>query len=361
MPPRRVPLETVHTAGPTPPSSLRRFGKENLCPPLPRSVAPSLPAFTLIELLVVMAIIAVLAASVIVASSTLINKAKTSNTQALLTLVRDAVEEFEREQTTNPTITRARQGGVKYADRYGPYPPDELEVFTPVGIPGSGAAGKTLAPGGALMVPGPGGGYPPMNFYTKGRSPQEAALEHRDLSAMMVAIEVFGDASAAMLDRIDKRYWFTPLDDQDPPEPAVYLDRPENATEEPNGKWDAWDLQVRWIADDWGNPISYMAQRDWVPPPAPHVASSNRPELTSSWNHTSTELVRLNGGRPVIFSYGPDGSEQLTRDAMGEEGLASLVGDFADNHLIDNPLNADNVYANPALKDKLAAGIEDHD
>ena len=304
-------------------------------------------AFTLVELLVVIIVIVILLSAVLAASSTLFTKAKTANTQALLTVVRDAVEQFKREQTAKPTITRARQGVIKYLDRYGYFPPDELEVFTPIGIPGSGPAGNTLAPGGAVMVPAPGYGL--MAFYTQGLPPEEKAAEHRDIVAMIVAIQTLGDASSAILDRIQDRYWLAPLDDKE--DPTVFLDR------DGDGDWDGDDHQVRYIIDDWGNPISYLAQRDWVPPPTPVNAASNHP----NWNEASTELIRLNAGQPVIFSYGPNGKEQLTLEQMGDNGAASLVGDFeglsGTRHRIDHPLNADNVYADPSLKEKLVEGI----
>jgi len=86
---------------------------------------------------------------------------------------------------------------------------------------------------------------------------------------------------------------------------------------------------------------------------------------SGNWNEASTELIRLNGGQPVIFSYGPDGKDQLKKEIMGEKGAASLVGDFATEpdspenklHIIDVPANADNVYANDQLREKLAKGI----
>ena len=45
-----------------------------------------------------MGIIVILVGSVLVAGSTLINRSRVSNTRALLTIVRDAVEQFAREQ-----------------------------------------------------------------------------------------------------------------------------------------------------------------------------------------------------------------------------------------------------------------------
>ena len=66
----------------------------------------SLPAFTLIELLVVMAVIGVLAASLLVAGSVMIDNARSRSTRAVLTVVRDAIEEFREEQVDNPTLAK---------------------------------------------------------------------------------------------------------------------------------------------------------------------------------------------------------------------------------------------------------------
>ena len=105
-------------------------------------------------------------------------------------------------------------------------------------------------------------------------------------------------------------------------------------------------------------PISYLAQRDWNLAGAPATRSSNH----TNWNEASTKLIRLNGGQPVIFSDGPNGKDQLTVEAMTPDGIASLVADFSEGapsapNTIDHILNADNVYADPALKEKLAEGI----
>ncbi len=319
-------------------------------------------ALTLVELLIVIVVIGILVSSILVASSSFINKGRTNNTQAVLQIVADAVEEFKREQTVKPTITRAKQTKdpskgkqdpavthIFYSDRYGQYPPDELEVFTTNGLPGSQAppAVRTLAAGGAVIFPAPSG--QPMRFYKNGAA--EDAFEHRDMLAMVVAIETLSESASSILDRIpDKNRSPGALDDG---KPALFLDRPGG----PIGSWDANDHQIRYILDDWGTPISYLAQRDWQPDSATFmpIASSNH----AAWNEASTELIRMNGGQPIIMSYGPNGKDQLTLDAMEADAKASLVGDFedADDHVVNNPFNDDNVYSNPALKEKLAKGI----
>ncbi len=319
-------------------------------------------ALTLVELLIVIVVIGILVSSILVASSGFINKGRTNNTQSVLQIVADAVEEFKREQTAKPTITRAKQTKnpsvgdpskttISYAERYGNYPPDELEVFAKDGLPGSQAPPdlRTLAAGGAQVF-APSMTWEAMRFY-KDEDQTKNAVENRDQAAMIVAIETLSETASAILDRIpDRNRNVGALKDNG--EPALFLDRNKD------GNWDANDHQIRFILDDWGMPISYFAQRDWREAPGyVPIQSSNH----ESWNEASTEFVRLNGGQPVIMSYGPNGKDQLTKDAMDPNAKASLVGDFetaSGFEGIDNPLNDDNVYSNPALKEKLAKGIK---
>jgi len=305
--------------------------------------------FTLVELLVVMAIMAVLIAAVMVASTTLIDRAKTSNTRAVLTIVLQAVEEFEREQRANPTIAQ----NSAYVDRYGYFPPDELEVFSSADDFPGGPMNRSLAPGGAEIVPDPGSAYPPMKFYTQGLTPDEAAKEHRDLAAMIVAIETLGDASSVILDGLSERNRVSGPVDATSGDPLVFLDR--NA----NGNWDPLeDLEVRYIVDDWGVSLSYFAQRDWVK----GLGAATRSNNHGAWNEASTVFIRNNDGQPVIMSYGPNGKDQLTAEAMGANGTASLVWDFEGekDDKVTNLLNFDNIYSNPSLKEKLAEGLEEN-
>jgi len=326
-------------------------------------------ALTLVELLIVIIVIGILVSSILVAGSGLINKGRTNNTQALLQIVADAVEEFKREQTAKPTITRARQPRqgappgvtVNYSDRYGLYPPDELEVFSSQGLPGSvpPASPKTnsLAAGGAVIVPAPP--WPAMRFYKD--STDADTLENRDQAAMIVAIETLSESASTILDRIpDKNRSAGVLNTNG--EPALFLDRADLKTTppKPNDKWDANDHQIRLIIDDWGNPISYLAQRDWQPASGTFTPIDSKNH--AAWNEPATELIRLNGGQPIIMSYGPNGKDQLTKEAMEPNAKASLVGDFESDtpvsHVVDDPMNDDNVYSNPALKEKLAKGIK---
>lgn len=323
------------------------------------------PALTLVELLIVIIVIGILVSSILVASSGFINKGRTNNTQAVLQIVADAVEEFKREQTAKPTFTRAKQTKdpskgkqpdppatpLMYTDRYGLYPPDELEVFTSNGLPGSTGAippSRTLAPGGAEVHAPTQPPWSAMRFYKDGTDAD--ALENRDQAAMILAIETLSESASAILDRIPDRNR-TPGPLSPGGNPALFLDRNRDSN------WDSNDHQIRPIIDDWGMPISYLAQRDWkaTSPGFIPIDTMNH----AKWNEASTELIRLNGGQPIIMSYGPNGKDQLTLEAMGADAKASLVGDFevGADHVINDSFNDDNVYSNPALKEKLAKGI----
>mgnify|MGYP001608904476 CR=1 FL=1 len=316
---------------------------------------------TLVELLIVIVIIGILISAVMVASTSLIGKSKTRNTQAVLQIVADAVEQFKRSETEKPTITR----NAAYKKRYGLYPPDELEVFSagPSGVPGAVTPTGSLAtPAGSVIVPAPQGvQYGPMKFYTGGDCTDSTclAMEHRDLAALIVVIESQGGEAAAILDRISDRNRSVGVLDTNKL-PAQFLNRPAGINGQPEAGWQGGDLQIRYILDDWGIPIVYMSQRDFSETP-PSTPSGNHPD----WNEASTELMRLNGGQPLIFSYGSNGKDQTSADLVSSEKGATFMGDFEplnatpENkpHVIDHPMNADNVYLNDQLREKLAKGI----
>jgi len=312
-------------------------------------------AFTLIELLVVMGIIVILAAAVLVASDSILRGQKVRNTKTVLQIVSDAVEQFKREQQERPTITKA----PNYKKRFGLYPPDELEWFTKLTTTTKTVA-NSYAPSHAVIVPLPksGQGYDKMRFFTDGT--EKDLFEFRDQLAMVTAIQTLGNASALMLDRLDQRYRRTisSLADKSGDTPGVFLDR------NGDGKWDTGDEQIDLIIDAWGTPISYLAQRDWRPKDKlGTTASSNHP----SWNSASTEIIKLNRGQPLVFSYGRDGPDQLKQEVMetGQDpdgGEASLTGDFEGDQPPNQPgavrhlMNQDNVYLDPQLAERLASG-----
>ncbi len=323
-------------------------------------------AFTLIELVVVVSLILILISAVFVGGPKLINQSRTMQTQSVLVVMRDIIEQFKLERTDNPGIMIiSRQGDPSsatplrsYKDRYGLYPPDELEIFTDAGLPGSGSASgqykpRTLAPGGYTVVPSASAGSSygvAMNRYRDGDSVTAPEFENRDLAAMILAIELYGTASKAMLEGItDKNRSPGALDSAQPqPTPVQYLDR------NGDGMWTPGeDLQIRYVVDNWGLPLGYMSERDYsYTVTSNNVVSSNHPD----WNQASSDMVRLNGGQPIIFSWGANGKEQLTQEVFKDSPTASMITDWMANLRIDNPLNDDNVYAEDALREKLRVG-----
>lgn len=320
-------------------------------------------ALTLVEILVVIVIITIIASAFVVATSTLLDKSRTRNTMAVLQVVADAVESFKREQEANPTFTRAIQGAnlnrVTYRRRYGLYPPDELEVFTSSGLPGSKPPGGSLA-GSSVIMPDPSRTkWEAMRYYTDSDYEKDA-IEHRELAALIIAIELYSEVGAAALSKLPDRNR-TPGPVNASGTPTLYLNRSSGGGTDDD--WSEEDFQIRYIVDGWGVPISYLAQRDFKKGKDRPV-SSNHPK----WNEASTEIIRMNRGQPLIFSYGPDGKDQLTREWMVDQpathtagesmpAKASLITDFEDDHKVNHLLNADNVYLDPTLKDRLNKGI----
>lgn len=306
-------------------------------------------AFTLIELLVVIGLMAVLFAAVLVAASTMIDNAKARRTSLMLSIVHGALEQFRDEQRESPTLARP----ANYRARYGFYPPDEMEVFTSTGVPPNGPTGSR-APGRATFVPAT---YTEMLFRTDNLLPDDEAMERRDQVAMLMAIREYSEEASIMLDHLESKNWVTPMGANG--DPLQFLDRNQNGSFDPME-----DEAVRYLVDDWNTPIVYMAQRDYQ---GNEESESTNHKSTNhrDWNEVSTGMVRLNGGQPILCSYGPDGPEQLTQDVVtaGQTpGLgnppATLLQDWMDDDdaRIDSPLNEDNLYSDPTLKKKLRRG-----
>ena len=306
-------------------------------------------AFTLLELLVVMGIIAVLAASILVASHALIENSRARSTRAVLTIVQDALEQFKEEQSARSTL--ARSGA--YQARYGYYPPDELEPFTAHGVPPDTGVAGPLTVGKASVVPAPSGTGVfdrAMTFQIDGLSDADRATEHRDLAAMMLAVNMFSESAAEMIGHISGSHRTTGPTSATRA-PLQFLDR--------NGDGDFTpmeDEQIEYIVDDWGVPISYLSQRDFLSAnPVGETLSSNAP----AWNKASTAMVLANNGRPLVFSYGPNGPEQLEATIVTGPEPVTLVGDWADggDQKVDHPLNLDNVYADQTFAEVLKQGV----
>lgn len=313
-------------------------------------------AFTLVELVVVIIIITILISAVITASVALLASSKAQATQAMLKTVDTALREFE--QNPPAFVAQARWGsGLTYRTRYGASPPDELEVFTAKGLvasgSGSGAPLRIVRPSEMRMVPDTQtGAYPAMKFI-ESTNPADMATEHRDLAAMYLALELYSEPAKVILEKIPERYWRNGPAAADGT-PLQYLDRTSSSGWSPVD-----DIPVRYLVDDWRVPILYLSQRDsrHDAPPTVSGGSSNHP----AWSEASSEMVALNGNRPVLMSYGPDGREQLTGDVMGDNGRASLVNDWVfdgEKHRIDHPMNLDNIFVDETIREKLFKGLD---
>ncbi len=317
-------------------------------------------AFTLVELLVVISIILVLLGAVIVAGPRLLNTGRSQTTQLMLVAVRDAVEEFRREQTEKPTLTRPLTTKVTgcvattYRKRYDAYPPDELEVLAEMGLP-CFCQDSSAAPGKAVIRPSPmtGGKYEDMKFFPQ--IPPTDNPEFRDNMVLTLAIDLFGQSSKMMLEQIaaNNRRDVPPASGG---APSVYLDVNVNNMFDPSV-----DKTPYYLVDSWGVPIGYFAQRDFD-------ANRTNTVLESSnhrkyWGPAVSNMVKRNGGQPIIFSYGPDGEDQLTSEVQTADPEANMVADWmkggsltsanAKEGVIDHPLNRDNVYADPIVKQRL--------
>lgn len=308
-----------------------------------------------------MGIISLLVAVLVTGAASLVGKGREKNTAAVLAVISNAVDQFEQEAPYAGVKQKAKPGlgiggKVKYTDRYGNYPPDEMEVFSDEGLVGSDGPPdkRSIAPGKAVIVPAPqpGSQYPPMMYTPKGLEEEE----YRDIAAMILAIELNSEAAKIMLDGIpDRNRSIGPVDPVSR-KPTQFLDRPPVPGGTLNGVWTPeYDMQIRYIVDDWGTPIYYLSQRDYDP-------DADDPDATKSsnhdvWNQASTEMIRINGGRPIIMSWGPDGQTQLTYEHMGAGGDVLLITDWIGNNgyrQIDEPLNQDNIFSDEALKRRLS-------
>lgn len=302
-------------------------------------------AFTLVEILVVVAIIVILLVSVVTLGGWAVRKGQSKNTEGMLRIVADALEQFAADAPLAAVKQPGGAGQVTYVSRYGKYPADELEVYGS-GIPGA-TQGRSLAPGGGVIVPD-SGEFQDMTFILGGAAPQ---YENRDIATMLLAIELHSESAAQILSRVSEKHLAAvPLDGAG--DPVQYLDRNGDGKYNPKD-----DEALRWLVDDWQVPVTYFAQRDFRAGATP---SSNR-QQDWSWNEVSTRLVKMNGGAPVLMSWGPDGKDQRTPENQTGSTAANIATDLlgldgSALDRIDNPLNADNVYANPALAEKLAGG-----
>lgn len=284
------------------------------------------PAFTLVELLVTLGILAILITIVITIGGSAFGGAQKNETQAVLLNLQAAIEQF-RQDAPLRRVTNNQQKPV-YVNRYGDDPCDELNGFLRSG----GNAGVPVLPGhGTRPFLGPGGASARLHLPPAGLS----AVRSSDFKALALVIKLYTPEAAAMLDRIEGRYRKTL------PNPVEFFDR------NGNDSLDMDDEPLFSFVDSWGNPIEYFATRNIV--------------LDDKREKASKAFVEANLGKPLLVSYGPNGREQIAQ--LPANTTSPIVEDFAEmgpgEHKVDQPLNADNVYPDDALNERLTRPLVD--
>jgi len=276
------------------------------------------------------AIIAVLIGAVLGIGSAVVSRGKARDTAALLKTLDLAVQQFH----SDAPLAGVRNYKKRFADEY---PPDELEAFTEIDdYTPSGNLFATIAPAGADILPDT-------------RPITDDVIAHRDIKAMVLAINLYDAQAADILQRIDPRFRRVQNLGTGGSADVERLDRKTSrsgATDEP----------LTYYVDSWGTAVDYFSACC----PTGSAASDTPPDLPAAdaRRDASNWFVKVNNGVPLLVSYGPDGPEQFAADVIASEGRSDLVWDYHDNpdHKIDHRLNKDNVYSNPNVTDTLAAG-----
>jgi len=285
--------------------------------------------FTLVEILVVIVILAVIATIAVVVGQRFINSAKSKDTAATFHVLKNAIDQF--------ALDGPYKNVVAARNRYGLYPPDELEAFTP-----------PPAPGG-IPVPPPGG--PPQSWNSANLSPRTSAgpgllqvpagdldnVKQRDVKALLLAIRLQGGTAAGELERIDPRFIL-------PAAPGEYFDLNADSTLDPE------DTPLDALVDGWGRPVEYFALNP-KPTPAPIPAPTDN--AAGDRLTFAPAAVQRNNNVPFLVSYGPDGDDQV--GAMQSPLITDWIATTPMK--IDDPLNTDNVYSDDSLAARLAGGL----
>ena len=147
---------------------------------------------------------------------------------------------------------------------------------------------------------------------------------------MALSIRLFTPEASALLDRIDTQYRRPPHNE------AEFFDRDtsDGPTAAPQ------DEPLTYFVDAWGSPFEYYS-------------SLSVADGATDREKTSTFFHGVNRGRALLVSNGPTGASP---HFANPETRVTLVTDLNDQTpgVIDNPLNADNVYIDDTLKDRMA-------
>ncbi len=289
--------------------------------------------FTLVEMLIVVVIIAILLTALFSVAGTVMDGAKARQTRAVMLNLEQAIEQFKADDPMK-AIRYPASPGNPYKDRYGPYPCDELDGFVRgvnLGIPDESAGEE-----GAVMGPG--------NSSTLNLPPglQLKDVPHADIKALALVIQLYSPSAAAILEQITTKHR------RPPDNPGEFFDR--NA----NGDLGTDDLPLIYFVDAWGTPLQYFAVNPRKGSPVEKANSETDPD--GERLASCAFLMGKNRGQPLLVSYGPDGRDQRSPDFVENAGR-DLVADFAllepPPHIIDHPLNEDNIYLDETLADRL--------
>ncbi len=301
------------------------------------------PAFTLVEIMVVVGIIIVLLGAILSISTSVFDRAKATNTLAMMQVLDLAINQFRDEAP----LAKVPGYNARYRDNF---PPDELEAISPADDfvpPGPNPLPFTIMNPACAFLGAIGGGPVTLAAGVAGPAGQ-LAQDNGDVIAMILAIKQYSATAGSILDRVDSRYRRSL--DQNPNSAIMYFDRDGSGN---------FVEPLEYFVDSWGTPIEYFATND------ASVARAQTTDGAGLRQALSTFFIQTNKQTPLFVSYGPDGQEQLSGDYTVVNGNGShpkpdLIGDYLDDNtdnMIDHPLNADNIYSSPDpdFADKLAA------
>ena len=289
----------------------------------------------MVEILVVIAILALLMGIVFKGGSALIARAKVRDTEALFKTLTQAIDAYKSE---------VNQSRIDNADNaFVGAPPDHPHVFQMGGTTVAGCSNLAFTRRGqlkqnnAVLADGALEDVRASSGWLTVRDP--SSLKHGDIRAMVLAMRLRSPKASEILDRIDPRFVRSGAADGliFDPDPSVTGD----------------EIPLDYYVDAWGNALEYFA----TCPCNPTAPKTPREQA-------AIFIFHENNLYPVLASYGPNGSDQLSKDFMDTAGDTTIVGDFwslpdgtnTRDGLINDELNSDNIYSAEGLKEKLRTG-----
>jgi prepilin-type N-terminal cleavage/methylation domain-containing protein len=301
-------------------------------------------AFTLIELVIVVAIIALLISVLVKVGGSAITRSKISQTRAVMQVIQTAIDQYKSEA---PLAKIVYDGRRLYQDRYGNYPPDELEGFTSAGT--SWGLPHDSGPQTVSIAPGYRQGAVNPNISIGGSALNSAGppIQHADIKAMVLAITLYSPTASSILDQLGGQYRRVEKTRDE------FLDRDGSMTA--TAATD--DQMLTYYVDVWGTPFDYFALRDNNPPTVDPLVPAPSDTIAGDRLRTSTALVTRNRGQAVLLSYGPDGPDQFSPDFQVGGRPQDIVFDYVASDptpgTINNLLNDDTIFLDETLNERL--------